>query len=310
MIFSKHQKEIINCIYNEDIYDIMSYLKFFNLGEKIILDKDEILYKFNIDDLPKKFYYPKNLTPKYSNLIEESLYNLEVKNGNLDPQKYESATLNLNFSQEFKHEHWNNIDYTINFYDGIYIAKSFKKIIDFLSLWEFLKSEMLILDVPNNFSSDTLSLFYKKESNSLATPLLNPGERIKQINFSDFTYDDLNYLGDNIYTLSYEWCTICKDYLDRRIYPTSKLKNFIQNKFKTIEEKTQHSVLLATWLAIFVSIIFNLSSVFSKSHENYLKNISHDIKCIKELIQNEELDSSTNSNPSTSAPMSDEKASS
>lgn len=285
MKFSKHQKEIIKQINNGKIYNIISYLKFFNLGETIVLNKDDILHKFNTDNIPKIYYYHKNLKIKYSNIISEDVYNNKVLNNELNPENYESVTLKLNYNQGIKHEIWDNKNYTINFYDGVYIAKSFNNIIDFLALWQYLKSEMLILEVPNDITANELSIFYEKQTSSNSN-ILSLEERIQQINFDDFTYEDSHYMLENIYTFSKEKCTICKEYLDRRIYPTTKLKIFIQKRFKTTEEKTQSSALCAAWIAIFVSIILTFLPYFQGTNQDYTKSISQNINAIK--TQNED----------------------
>lgn len=254
MKLNKHQKEIIKHIKSGDIYDIYSYIKFFESGETISYNKANIFNAFANDTICKEYYYPSNLTPKASNVLTADAFKQKVSFGEIDASKYDSATLKLNYCSGTKDLFINDTLYKINFYDGVYIAKSFDTIIEFLSLWQYLKSEMLILEVSSDLSRETLGLFYEKDTittNNIATSDANI---LQDIDYSDFSYGDNHYLTNDSYTFSEKHYTICKDFLAKRIYPTPQLNLFMQNNYKTSEESIQKSALIAAWLAIFVSI--------------------------------------------------------
>lgn len=283
MKFTKHQKETIQHIFSGDIYDITSYLKYFNLGTTIKFDKSEIINRFNTDDIPKKYYFPNALQHKYANMLTEEDYLAKLQNSEINPNNYTVSILQLSYNSGIKHESWNASDYTLNFYKGVYVANSFTDILEFLTLWQYLVSEMLILEVPHDFSAEVLGLFYKKEDYSQAENR-SINDRIKNINFDTFSYDDQYYLGDNIYTLSHEHCIMCKEYMAKRIYPSTKLGIFINKNFTTYEERTQNKALFVAWLAIFVSVILTFAPYFHQEDNSDMASIAEEVKDIMSSI--------------------------
>ncbi len=288
MKFTKHQKETIKHIYTGEIYDITSYLKYFNLGTTIKFDKNEIINSFNSDDIPKKFYCHNSMQKKHSNIMTEAEFTKKIANNEINPDNYTNYNLQLSYNTGIKQELWGEQNYTLDFYSGVYVANSFDNILEFLTLWQFLISEMLILEVPHDFSADVLGLFYRK--NSIIIPEdTSLKERIKKINIENFSYDDQYYLYDNNYTLSREHCFMCKEYLDKRIYPSTKLGIFINKHFKTYEETTQNRALFVAWLAVFVSIALTFAPYFQQKDNPDIESITENLKDIKSSIEEKEL---------------------
>lgn len=269
MRFSKKQQKVIKMIASGDIQDIYTFLTSFNLVSLEQYDKDEIKQKFENDTIPKKYFYPKNVKPKFITIETQESFEQKVNKGSIRPDSYNNFPLSLNFNNGIKHLTWNDNDYEINFYDGVYTAKSFEDIVSFLSIWQYLKSEMLVLELPSKLTAQTLGLFFEKQTTCNPYESLNQEERIKKINFDNQTIDDRNYFNGVDYKFSNDHCTICKEYLGRKIYPTPELNTFIHRKFKTTEEKNQGSALLAAWLAIFVAILLSLLPRFQKSDSEY-----------------------------------------
>lgn len=287
MKFTKHQKETIRRIYTGDIYDISSYLKYFNLRSLIKFDKEKILNRFNSDEMPKKYYCANSLKLKYSNIMPECEYISKLQLGEINPENYSAYELNLSYNSGIKHEVWEGSEYCIDFYDGVYIANCFDNILEFLVLWQFLLSEMLILEVPHSISAETLGLLYDEKTNP-SFETLSTNERIKRINFQNFSYDDQYYL-HNIYTLSQEHCLICKEYMNKRIYPSTKLGIFIAKRFSTYEENTQNKALFVAWLAIFVSIALTFAPFFQQKDNTNIESITEHLKDIESSIEEKEL---------------------
>lgn len=166
----------------------------------------------------------------------------------------------------------------------MYIANSFDDIISFLSLWQYLKSEMLVIELPSDLTNKTLGLFYEKQVIPASTQPLSQEEKIKGINFENHTYDDGNYSNGIDYKFSTEKCTICKEYLGKKIYPTPELNLYIQRNFKTSEERTQSSALFAAWLAIFVSVALPLIPSPQSDESKYLSEIVTEINHLEEEL--------------------------
>lgn len=286
--FSKHQKNIIRQIFLGKIYDISSYLKFYHLGTLVKFDKSFVNNSFRQDSIPKNYYCYNTVKRKASNILTEFEYINKLQKGELIPEKYTKSILKLSYNGGIKHEVWNGKEYTLNFYEGVYIANSFSDILEFLTIWQFLKSEMLILEVPQDFSSDILGMFYKKIA-SARNSSMTVEEQIQNIDYENFTYDDQYYLDSN-YTLSFEHCLMCKEYLEKRIYPSTKLGLFIERGFKTYEEKTQNRALFVAWLAIFVSIILTFYPDLQKNDKAELDLVIQEIEEVKHSIDSVSLD--------------------
>ena len=114
MKFTKHQKEIIQHIFSGDIYDITSYLKYFDLGKTIKFEKSKIINMFNTDNVPKKYYFPSGLQQNYANMITEEDYLIKFKNHEISPSNYTVKILKLSFNSGIKQESWNESNYTLN----------------------------------------------------------------------------------------------------------------------------------------------------------------------------------------------------
>ena len=125
MKLSKHQKETIRKIFSGEIYDITSYLRYFDLGTEVKFDKDSIEASFNKDTLPKKYYCHNSVNRKSSNILTEADYLQKLQNGELNPSHYRESILKLSYNTGIKQEIWEGQNYTLNFYEGVYIANSF-----------------------------------------------------------------------------------------------------------------------------------------------------------------------------------------
>lgn len=254
MKFNKKQQQIIKLIMSGDIFDLFSYIKHFKLGENISYDKEEISKLFTQDNICKDYYYSRNLKPIAANIMTSDIFLQKVNAKEIDESKYIHRSLSINFCTGIQEVFIDNQYYKINFYNGVYVAKSFESIIDFLSLWQYLKSEMLVLEVPNEITPETIGLFFEKNSSLNADTSIS-STPLQDIDYSTFSYSDEHYIKNDIYSFSNEHYTICRDFLSKRIYPTPQLNLFIQKKFRTTAESAQQSALSAAWLAIIVSII-------------------------------------------------------
>lgn len=284
MKFNKKQKEIIIKIVSGEIQDIYSYMSAFNLLSFVQFKKTEIEQSFFSDSLPKEYYFPRGLSPKLSTIETPDRFTKKVNAGLINPDNFNSFSLSLNYNYGIKHLSWDNNNYSINFYNGIYIANSFDDIVSFLSLWQYLKSEMLVIELPSDLTDKTLGLFYEKHIISSSAQPLSLEEKIKSINFESHTYNDDSYFNGVDYKFSTEKCTICKEYLGKKIYPTPELNLYIKRNFKTCEEKIQSSALFAAWLAIFVSVTLPLIPSPKSNEVKYLSEIAEEIDYLQDEL--------------------------
>lgn len=260
MKLNKKQKEILKHIKSGDIYDLFTYMKYYNLVKHIKYDKQEVNNLFNQDKICKKYYYYSNLTPSKAIVKTAEQFSQQLIAKEIEAINYTPASLSLNFNCGIQKITIDGKTHEINFYDGVYVTSSFNFIIDFLSLWQYLKSQMLILEVPVEISKETIGLFFEEDTcfsnaNKKDVDILN------LIDYSTFSFSDKYYL-DNTYSFSNAQYAICSDFLTKRIYPTPQLNIYIQNHFKTTEESTQKSALIAAWLAILVAVSLSVIQLF------------------------------------------------
>ena len=253
MKLTKRQKDIVKQIKEGKIYDVESYIRHYDLGEFIKYDYEEFSRAFEEDDINKKFYYPKDLTPNVTNVLTIETYNYKVESGKIDEKSYTVFSLELVADAGNVTVNIHDVEYHVNLYEGIYVAKSFGHILDFLTVWEYLKSEMLILELSTELKKTAIELFFEKSL--MQQGELKENELDRNINYKAHSLSDNYYIESGKYIFSREKFIICEEYLKKRIYPTPSLNLYIQNKFSTKEEAMQKSALVAAWLAIFVSII-------------------------------------------------------
>lgn len=266
MKFSKHQKEILKQISLGNVYDLYSYVKHFGLGELIKYDSDKIHKAFEKDTVPKRLYYAKDLKKNLSNILTPSQFNTKVENHELNAEEYIENTVALKFDAGIQCVEYEGFLYSFDFYEGVFVAKSCADIREFLVLWQYLKSEMLILDISQKCTKETLGLFFEKTENKVDQ--LSPEKQIAHINLDDFTYSDRHYLGNETYKISDERCVMYKEYLNKKMCASTALDLFIKKGFRTTEERTQNSALVAAWLAIFVSILLTFGPLVRQSQDD------------------------------------------
>lgn len=284
MYFSKHQKEILKRINSGEIYDILSYVKSFDLMEFKKIDKSSIDDLFAQDNIPKTYYHANDLSRQRSNIFTKDEFNSKRKNGNIDSSEYTKHTLILKYEGGTKQVSWNENNYCFNLYEGVYICTQLNSLLDFLIVWQYLKSNMLVLEVTQNCTKETLQLFLVPKTNS-QNCITDIESRISKIDFENFTISDKYYLGGVEYQLSDDYLRF-QDFFEKRIYASPSLSTFISNKYKTKEERIQSSALWAAWLAIFVSIVLTFvpwlyETNSSNDYTPIVNSISSDVSGIK-----------------------------
>ena len=290
MKFTKHQKQIINEILNGKVYDIYSYLMYFQRMKYAQYDRNAILYSYETTDFPKTLYYNCNNIPTSTTVLSPSQYKTQSQLGKISPEKYESMTITLNYSSGIKRINWENTEYKFDFYNGIYIANSFDDILEFLVIWEYLKSEMLILELPIDITPQVIGVFFEQKEEPISQHPSSEKEYIKQINFDTRTYDDSIFCNGIFYNFSEEHCKSCNQYIDKKIVPVPELNVFIEKNFRTKEDIVQNSSLCAAWLAIVVSILLSIIPLFQKSDTEILVNIQEELTIITKQIESLQIE--------------------
>lgn len=222
-------------------------------------------------------------------MLTEESYISQLLNNEINPDSYICEEVRLSKSGGIKREVWNNCQYDFNFYDGIYVLNSPEHILDFLILWQYLKSEMLILETPQQCTAKMLGLFHVQVEN-VHHGRTGVEDYLHDIDFDTLTYSDDHYFGETCYQLSHVYCTMYQEFLGKRIYPSANLKLFIEKGFCSSEERAQKQALLAAWLAIAVSIVLSIVPSLMPNNASdacfhAIENLTQEVTNVRKFIE-------------------------
>ena len=249
MHFTKQQRNIIQQIFSKNIWDICSFVDYFQTGQVASFDWNQVQLNFQKDPEVSVYYCPKNLSPTPSSLIREDAFKEKKRLGMVDSEMYEPFSPRLEKTYCHHTELVCGSEFSFDFYQGVRIVDSFDDIIDFLAIWQFLREHALVLEVGQPTSAETVGLFFRQEETGEIPPFT--AEKTSQT----MSFRDRRYTGRKVYRLSEEYLEICRDFLGKRLYPTPGLKLFIKNRFRTQDEVAQFRTMVTAWVAIFVSLL-------------------------------------------------------
>ena len=202
-------------------------------------------------------YCPKNLKPTPANRIKEGDFQQKLAQGRVKAEDYIRLEPHLEKTLDKQVETVGDRFFFFDLYSGVERMESFEGLVEFLAIWQFLREQALVLEVPQPLDGETVGLFFQRQPRgNVPDP---EGDKAGGV----LRCSDRRYLTDGAYHLSRERLTICGEFLGRRVYPAPGLKLFIQNRFRTWDETAQSRALLAAWVAIAVSILIALAPYLS-----------------------------------------------
>lgn len=252
MKFTKEQKEIIRAIASEEVWDISSFASRFQLKKTIRYDRKVVKEAFDRDPRVGVRYCPRILNPTPANLVSEEEFVKKCMEGQNLEEEYIRLEPMLEQTQAARKESVRDQVFSYDFYSGVEIINSFDRLVDFLTIWQYLRDQALVLEVSQPLCAETAALFFQREDEK--TELTPEGDKVAGV----LRFSDLGYLQDGEYRLSRKWMAICDSFLGRRLYPAPGLKWFINNRFRTREEVDQARTLTAAWVGILVAILIAL----------------------------------------------------
>lgn len=315
MKLSKHQKQIVNEIIKGTVYDIPTYLKAFNKWhlckydltnpyEKFKEEEGGVQYKVITDE--SKAYYtgttPMNMGIGTINVATKILKKAEeIPDG---AWEYRDA--------EFIHDikpidiEYNGETFSFDFIKtGVYVADDFNDIIEFMSLWTYLRQESLILEVPRDVIADDLGVLFelkpiepKKKSAVIIHKDENPDSTLKPVTCITLDTDNFFPHSPSCLLSSYmteEWKINsehqknCQEYMGRKILPTEKLRVFARQLYTTTGEWQYRIPLIISIVALLVSFMPIIQSLIPSSKPDQVAQISQQISNIETLLKNEQL---------------------
>ena len=303
---NRHQKEIISKILSKDIYDITSYLNYFNLWH---------VEKYDMEKLEKEFLKSEN--GKQYKVMKEGHSTTKVVNKTINtpmaPMSFPQVFPRTDISDdewEYKEAkfvpHTKPIEYefeeekfTFDFDTGVNIINDFNNLIDFFTLWNYLK-QISATDIGLFFEPTTL---HKKEKGSIIIKRdyveLPKDSKIGELldKFPNDIFDRVPThtaieFTDKTWKINEENLTMSKEFIGKKFIPSSSLRIYSKRGYKTKEEIAQRNNLIVAWIAVIISIISILASSLLDKTPKQLNSITEqleEIKSITNQIENEDI---------------------
>lgn len=269
MKLTRHQKQIVKAINDGAVFDLYSYAIKFGNTKRIQYNLLEVNKSFNNHPIPKTYYYPSGTS--IQNIIDEERFRIGLETNEYNVDNYCKCELTIGYNTGIRSIKVSDNNLQLNFYTGVDIICCFDDFLDFCTIWQYLKDEMLIMECSEPIDYKTIGLFYFSEIDKEELPIDIDRTYKKFINFSDFKIDDKYFIDDKIYELSKESFDICKDFIGKRIIKTPKLNLFVKKKYRTYEERSQKTSFFLAIIAIIVSIII---AAFAPLYNNLVDDMN------------------------------------
>jgi hypothetical protein len=295
MEITEKQKEIIKRIGQEKITDLYSYMEEFHGHELFKYDEEKIEAKKKEDFEQSKdkfdeylhnvkkinFNFNGGTSPTYVNYSAEEIAALKDQLSN-----YKVNESDFEMELEIKGH-----TFKINpLREKVFVVKDlYIKVLEFLSLWNILEQKQMILTIPKKISRADSKLFIKKKKSTASTNtvwgsnqkgmhsrlsnipnLPNTFNERKFYKNKDYEYENVELSSDP------ETIMVADNFVDKKILILPSLLTFIQDDFKTSDEKKYLSERRRANIAIAVSIIiafisFGLSYYLALDNTNFWK---------------------------------------
>lgn len=209
----------------------------------------------------------------------------------LNEQKPNTATVFLNFDDAWTQKvesPANEIRYDYCLFKPIYICEDIDKILQFISIWQYLESEKFIIELPKPCEEHDMGLFLYKITKNTRTPDYKKEPYISPREYMDWR------LKINEHNLS-----LCMPYLKKQIQPTLSLNTFIEKGFMTktdLNERRNARIAFAgVLIAFFTSLASLIISIVGMSDRGYYKELQDINKSIQEIRDELHIDESEES---------------
>ena len=303
MKLSKHQKEIVFKIINGEVYDIQSYLLTFNKCHLEKYDMEALKSAFELSEKDTLYKVIKDGYSLFTTGRTETLMGTTISfpqmRLHIPENEYELKPATFVDSAPTIKCTYDEKEYEFDFCKGVDVISCFDDVLEFLTLWYYLKQEGLVLEVNKPLLDTDIGLFFKKidkevrhkkpeieityEGKPLTPPHTCDVESKPPQRFA-YEYSTLTW------ELDQENLLICKDYLGKKIVRTSALITYANKKFKTNEQVSQDNNFRVALIALFISVLSivmsNIIPLFQKQPSDYLEDISRQLVVIESHLSN------------------------
>ncbi|WP_277668605.1 hypothetical protein [Caproiciproducens galactitolivorans] len=267
MKLSKEQKDIISHIQSGEITDVYSFVKYYGFGTYVGHNRSAIEEAFHKQYGDKKYKCRNDDSNNNECIIEE-----------ID-EKYVWAKPTLSYfnseGQVIKHH---DIVHGFSLFEPTYICENINAVISFIALWQYLKSEGLIIELPKSCSEKDVGLFLRKE------PIPHNNRDIfeeGQLRLSDMSVN-VAYFLDWKYALDEPAFEVCLPYLNMKLYPAPALLTYITKGHKTLEEIRERRNMRIALAGVLIALITSIASIIisfqDKGYHNELQEIHNSLQ--------------------------------
>lgn len=287
MKLTKNQKDIVKNIADGNITDILSFIKHYNLGQEICFNKSAIENKFN-EIYENKTFLCDSTHFKNFNRTDRIVNTVDSKTAYCKPR--------LTFDGPYCNFSCNDIKNSYHLFEPVYIINQKKDIISFIALWQYLKTQALIIELPKSCSKEDMALFLKQKDSGTCYHIPLDDNRTTPYGHNDLDISFSEFFNGK-YELDRDNFEICLPYLMQKIYPAPELNTFIQKGYNTNEELNNRSNFLIALAGVIIAIFTSLASIFMSSQERgyykELNEINQSLQKIERAIDKETNNTTT-----------------
>lgn len=321
MNLNSHRKEIIKQIVTGKVYDIYSYLEAFGYLEEYKINVDETINKFEEDEKDITYKIP-NYEGEFEKKRIKGLHSHEKPDYTENDFLYVKAGYSIDTPGSIVS--FNNKKYEYFFANKeIKVAREYSYILEFVTLWQQLKEKGLIFEITKEVVEEDIAIFYeifptketkyykdlisKREKVILPSkfpkkytrlPTYDCYEDLKEYGVSEeYLWNEKGFIEKSLLPYYEKYpvfneihLTTCKEFVDKKIVATPLLGEYVANNYQTAEEKKSKWALIGTWVAIGISAVMALFSIWTAfridpSNDNLTK-IQSQLEQIQDEINN------------------------
>lgn len=277
----KKEKEIIKLIQEKKITDIYSYVRYYNLGTEVQYFKGDIENEFE-----KKYgEMILTITKTRDSIVNKKHVVEELPNNQYKVKPY--LTYNDGSTTDYDTIYYKDgkIQYSYHLTEPTYTCENIDSILDFISVWQFLESEHLIIELPKSCEDKDMGLFLKKNfENSTETHFPDTLHSTYELQVNAREFMDWHF------ELDVHNFEICLPYLKKQIQPTLGLDTFVKKNFKTKSDIVERINFIIALAGVAVAVITSFISLFTAAFDDkYAKEISNLNNSLQEIRQELEL---------------------
>ena len=281
---SKEEKNIINLIHEGKIKDIYSYVKCFGLDNSIQHHKNEIQREFD-EKYGEKECILKNINYDFIHNKDAIIEMIDSKTAKLRPVL---TYCECRDCVDLDYIHYRDIEYTYKITEPVYICEKIDDILHFISVWQYLKNEQLIIELPKSCEKQDMELFLRKDfSQNYHSDFVL--ENVKE--YRDLEINAIEFMDWRL-KLDIHNFELCLPYLTKQIQPTLALDVFVHDKYKTSADKKEDRnfkiALVGVIVAIVTSVASLMVSIFRNGNAKELQDINNSLQKIQNTLITEE----------------------